>query len=128
VARKHADNDKPELTQEELEAKVTERVRVVQRAQPSRPHRLKHALEPPSGSAGSKEAITLMTDALIENADAFGWDRNNTEVTADNWARIILRATVYGVPYDEYEGEGWAFQEEAVGDPPLCDDCREAMT
>lgn len=86
-----------------------------------RPRRHKNLLQPLSGEAPSADVITLMTDTIVANSDALGWQGTSKviQMNADEWARIILRAVRYGV---EHEGEGFSIldQEQPI---PMCDDC-----
>jgi hypothetical protein len=115
------------LSQEELEAEHTKHLRVVRRAEPVHRGRLRNATGVPSGDAPTGEILDIVSDAIEVNADALEWaygERGNA-LTARQWAEIVVRAIRYGLPTDEYEGDGFHIREDDnLGEAPECVDCQ----
>lgn len=114
----------PELSQNDLEARLTENVAVRGHVEAQK-GRLKRALSVPSSDMPSGDIIALMTETLNQNRELIGWPVDDSELQADKWARILLLDIRYGVPTNELNGEGFHITEAEVGEAPLCPDCQE---
>lgn len=115
------------MTQEELEAEVSKHTPVVPLQKSQRRGRLRNINGIPSGDAPTSEVVEIVSDAIEVNADALEWKygENSNGATAKQWAEIVVRAIRYGIPTDEYEGEGFHIREDySLGDAPECADCQ----
>jgi hypothetical protein len=115
-----------EMSQGELESEHNKRTRVIALAEPSRKGRTKNAMRVPTGDVESGEAVDIIAQAIEVNSEALEWKYGDgTAATSKQWAEIVLRAIRYGVPYDDYMGEGFHMRDDVeMGDPPMCNDCQ----
>jgi hypothetical protein len=128
MARKSAASlPQKEMPQGELEDEVNKRTRVVELVQPSRKGRTRNAHGVPSGDVESGEVRDIIANSIELNAEALEWHygEQGNEGTSKQWAEIILRAIRYGVPYDDYMGEGFRIRDaDDMGEAPLCPECQ----
>ena len=126
MARKSLAKIDPKAAQEGLEQAHTKHVRTVDKAESSTRGRLKNAQDVPSGDTPTKDIVDVISMTLEVNGEIVfpGVKAYSLPATCDNWARILAQAIRYGIPYDEFAGEGWHIRDdETLGDPPTCDDC-----
>lgn len=127
--RKSTATIKPkELPQGELEDEFTKRTSVPRPIGTVKKGRTKNMLSVPSGETGSGEICDIISDSIQVNAEALEWhfgSDGTSSLTARQWAEIILRAIRYGIPYEEYQGEGFHIQDDEMGEPALCSNCQE---
>lgn len=116
------------LTQAELEDEHTKHIRIVKQAEPTRRGRIRNASHVPTGDVPTTDVVDIVSQSIQNNADVLEWQygEGGNALTANQWATIIVRAIRYGVPTDEFEGDGFHIRDDDdPQDPPVCDDCQE---